>query len=52
MRSTNYSIQVTRLKNKGLVATYDKGGDRYIVITEEGRKAIEEYAASLAAKPE
>lgn len=52
VHSSNASACIMRLRNKGLLSTFDKDGTRYAVITEDGRKAIEEYAASLTAKPE
>ena len=43
----NPANQVLRLKDKGHVATFDQEGSRYIVLTDEGRKAIEDYSNSL-----
>lgn len=47
LRIGNMANQVLRLKTKGLIATFDRAGERVAVITEDGRKAIEEYASSL-----
>lgn len=44
----NPANQVLRLKNKGLVGVVQSpDGKRLIFITDEGRRTIEEYAASL-----
>jgi hypothetical protein len=47
LRIHNMANQVLRLKNKGFISTFDREGERVAVITEDGRRAIEEYAASL-----
>ncbi len=50
LRIANPALQVLRLKNKGFISVFDKDGDRHAIITEDGRKAIAEYAESLLAK--
>ncbi len=47
LRIANPALQILRLKKKGLVATYENEGERCVVITDAGRKAIEEFAASV-----
>lgn len=47
MSIKNPSLQVHRLREKGLVATFDEDGTRWIVINDEGKRALQEFAESL-----
>jgi hypothetical protein len=44
---SNPANQVLRLKNKGLISALQSGESRQVMITDEGRKVIEEYAKSI-----
>ena len=45
---SNPANQVLRLKNKGLVSTLQDGESRQVMITDEGRNVIGEYAKSIS----
>ncbi len=47
VRVANPANQVQRLRNKNLISTFDKDGQRYAVITEDGRKAVADFLAAL-----
>lgn len=43
----NPSLSVLRLREKGLVATFAQEDTRYVMITEEGKRTVHDYASSL-----
>ncbi len=43
----NPANQILRLREKGLVATFDQDGQRTVVITDGGRRLLLEYVKSL-----